>query len=103
MFFNSEVDLDRLILNTTSFDKNTQAENLLHLDKVTIMIIERTKSEIIFRLPGDIKIDELQELTDWFRYLEVTRKSKATQADVDTLVGQIKKGRWARRKQQLAK
>jgi hypothetical protein len=67
------------------------------------MIIERTKSEIIFRLPGDIKIDELQELTDWFRYLEVTRKSKATQADVDTLVSQIKKGRWARRKQQLAK
>jgi len=67
------------------------------------MIIERTQSEIIFRLPGDIKIDELQELTDWFRYLEVTRKSKATQADVDTLVSQIKKGRWARRKQQLAK
>ena len=73
------------------------------MGKVTIMIIERTKSEIIFRLPGDIKIDELQELTDWFRYLEVTRKSKATQADVDTLVSQIKKGRWARRKQQLAK
>ena len=43
------------------------------LDKVTIMIIERTKNEIIFRLPGDIKIDELQELTDWFRYLEVIR------------------------------
>lgn len=83
--------------------KNTQPENLLYLDKVTTMIIERTKSEIIFRLPGDIKIDELQELTDWFRYLEVTRKSKATQADVDVLVGQIKKGRWARRKQLLAK
>ena len=85
------------------FVKNTQPENLLYLDKVTTMIIERTKSEIIFRLPGDIKIDELQELTDWFRYLEVTRKSKATQADVDVLVGQIKKGRWARRKQLLAK
>ncbi len=73
------------------------------MDKVTVMIIERTKNEIIFRLPGDIKIDDLQELTDWFRYLEVTRKSKATQADVDTLVKSVKKGRWARRKQLLSK
>lgn len=90
-------------MQENSYKKNTQRENLLYLDKVTIMIIERTKSEIIFRLPGDIKIDELQELTDWFRYLEVTRKSKATQTDVDELVSEIKKGRWARRKQLLTK
>ena len=71
------------------------------MDKVTIMIIERTNNEIIFRLPGDIKIDELQELTDWFRYLEVTRKSKATQSDVDTLVKSVKKGRWAKAKAKI--
>ncbi len=65
------------------------------------MIIERTKSEIIFRLPADIKIYELQEQTDWFRYLEVTRKRRATQDDADNLVRHIKKGRWARRKAQL--
>jgi len=67
------------------------------------MIIERTNSEIIFRLPIDIKIDELQELTDWFKYLEITRKSNATQTDSDELVLQIKKGRWERRKQLLNK
>jgi hypothetical protein len=65
------------------------------------MIIERTNSEIIFRLPEDIKIDELRELTDWFRYLEVTRKSKATQSDVDTLVKSVKKGRWAKAKAKI--
>ncbi|HSM48389.1 MAG TPA: hypothetical protein VK872_11280 [Draconibacterium sp.] len=65
------------------------------------MIIERTNSEIILRLPGDIKIDELQELTDWFRYLEVTRNSKATQSDVDTLVKSVKKGRWAKAKAKI--
>ena len=75
--------------------------NIIQNDKVTIMIIERTKNEIIFRLPGDIKIDELQELTDWFRYLEVTRKSKATQADVDILVKSVKKGRWAKAKAKI--
>ena len=67
------------------------------------MIIERTKSEIIIRLPGDINIDELQDMTDWFQYKEITRKSKAKQADVDTLVSQIKKGRWDKRKSLLVK
>ncbi len=67
------------------------------------MIIERTESEIIIRLPGDINIDELQDMTDWFQYKEITRNSKAKQADVDALVCQIKKGRWDRRKALLIK
>jgi hypothetical protein len=67
------------------------------------MIIERTESEIIIRLPGDINIDELQDMTDWFQYKEITRNSEAKQADVDALVGQIKKGRWDRRKALLIK
>jgi hypothetical protein len=67
------------------------------------MIIERTKNEIIIRLPGDMNIDELQDMADWFQYKEITRKSKATQADVDILVSQIKKGRWDKRKSALIK
>ena len=55
------------------------------------MIIERTKSEIIIRLPGDINIDELQDMTDWFLYKEITRKSKAKQEDVDDLVNRSKR------------
>jgi hypothetical protein len=67
------------------------------------MIIERTENEIIIRLPGDINIDELQDLKDWFQYLELTAKSKAKQSDVDNLVNKIKKGRWDKRKAQLIK
>ena len=67
------------------------------------MIIERTNSEIIIRLPGDMNIDELQDLKDWFQYQEVTRKSKAKQSDVDTFVNKIKKGRWNKRKARLIK
>ena len=67
------------------------------------MIIERTKKEIIIRLPGDLNIDELQDVTDWLKYKEITRKSKAKQADVDELVTIIKKGRWTRRKEMLIK
>jgi hypothetical protein len=67
------------------------------------MIIERVNNEIIIKLPGDINIDELQDMTDWFQYLEITRKSKAKQSDVDNLVNQIKKGRWDKRKAALIK
>jgi len=67
------------------------------------MIIERTKDEIIIRLPGDIDIDELQDMKDWLEYTEVTRKSKAKQKDVDSLVKEIKKGRWEKREKQLLK
>lgn len=67
------------------------------------MIIERTKDEIIIRLPGNIDIDDLQDFTDWFRYKELTRKSKARQSDVDSLVKEIKKGRWNSRKEMLIK
>jgi hypothetical protein len=67
------------------------------------MIIERTDKEIIIRLPGDINIDELQDLKDWFQFKEVTRKSKAKQSDVDAIVNKIKKGRWNKRKAVLIK
>jgi anti-anti-sigma regulatory factor len=67
------------------------------------MIIERTKDEIIIRLPGDIDIDELQDMKDWLEYTEVARKSKAKQKDVDSLVKEIKKGRWEKREKQLLK
>ncbi len=65
------------------------------------MIIERTKDEIIIRLPADINIDDFQDMTDWFQYKELTRNSKAKQEDVDALVNQVKKGRWNKRKESM--
>ena len=71
----------------------------LNFVKKAVMIIERTKKEIIFRLPNNINMDDLQDLSDLFEYKEITRKSKATQKDVDLLVKTIKKGRWEKTKQ----
>jgi len=65
------------------------------------MVIERTQNEIIFRFPRSMDLDDLQDLTDFFEYRELTRKSKATQKDVDALVKSVKKGRWEKTKQQL--
>lgn len=65
------------------------------------MIIERNKDEIVFRLSGNINIDDLQDMTDLFEFKEISKKSKATQKDVDKLVKTIKKGRWERTKDEL--
>jgi uncharacterized protein YfkK (UPF0435 family) len=65
------------------------------------MKIERTKNEIIFRLPNSVDMDDLQDLTDLFEYKEIVKKSFASQEDVDILVKEIKKGRWEKTKQKL--
>ena len=65
------------------------------------MIIERNKDEVVFRLPGNISIDDLQDMTDLFEFKEISKKSKATQKDVDKLVSTIKKGRWKKTKGEL--
>ncbi len=65
------------------------------------MQIERTKDEVIFRLPADTDIDDLQAMIDFFEYIQIVKKSKASQQDVDDLVKEVKKGRWAKTKSKL--
>ncbi|MBK6997853.1 MAG: hypothetical protein IPH31_24310 [Lewinellaceae bacterium] len=65
------------------------------------MTIERTNSEIIIKLPTYVNVEGVQRLLDFLMYREVTAKSKATQEDVDQLVAEVKKGRWARNKKRL--
>jgi hypothetical protein len=65
------------------------------------MIIERNKDEVVFRLPGNINIDDLQDMTDLFEFKEISKKSIASQMDVDKLVKNIKKGRWQKTKNEL--
>ena len=62
------------------------------------MIIERTKKEIIFRLPSNIKIEILQDIAELFEFNEIAKKSIANQKEVDDLVKTIKKGRWTKTK-----
>jgi len=65
------------------------------------MIIERGKDEVVFRLSGNINIDDLQDMTDLFEFKEIAGKSKATQKEVDKLVKTIKKGRWGKTKNEM--
>jgi hypothetical protein len=64
------------------------------------MIIERNTNEVIFRLDASVKLDDLQALADYFLYEKIGSKSKATQAQVNALVKEAKRGRWAKTRTQ---
>lgn len=60
------------------------------------MILERTKDEILVRLPSDVDLSELQNMLDFLMYKELTSKSKAEQEDVDELSKAVNKSIWTK-------
>lgn len=65
------------------------------------MVIERTKNELIFKIPENINIDDIQDFIDYLNYRMATKKNKATQEQVNELVNSIKIGRLERTKKRL--
>ena len=58
------------------------------------MILERTKNEILVRLPAYVDLSELQNILDFLKYKENTAKSKATQKEVDSLSESVNTSIW---------
>lgn len=67
------------------------------------MLIERTSSEVIIRLPSYVDTEGLQRLVDYLSYKEATSKSKAKQSDVDKLAKDVKKGWWSKNRSRFIK
>jgi hypothetical protein len=60
------------------------------------MILERTKSEILVRLPAYVDLTELQNMLDYLQYKELTAKSTAKQSDIDELSKEVNKSIWTK-------
>ena len=67
------------------------------------MVIERTDTEVIIRLPSTVDTEGLQRLVDYLTYKELTSISKAKQADANKLAKQVKKGWWNKNRSRLVK
>ncbi len=67
------------------------------------MVIERTKDEVIVRLPSYVDTEGLQNIINYLIYKEATAKSQAKQEDVDKFVKSIKKGWWKKNKSRFIK
>ena len=63
------------------------------------MILERTKDEILIRLPANIDASDLQTMLDYLQYLELTANSSATETDVESLAESANKSMWQKVKE----
>ena len=79
----------------------TNQVRLLILPPRRIMVIERTETEVIIRLPASVSIEALQSLLDFLRFQELTTGISATQADADALAKEAKHGWWAANHERL--
>ena len=53
------------------------------------MLVERTKKEVIIRLPASVDTEDLQDFLNYARYKELTAGFKVDQKEVDKLSAQI--------------
>lgn len=67
------------------------------------MLVERKNNEVIVRLDGAIDVDFLQRTLNYLRYLELGAKSKATQAQINKLAKEVKKGWWKKNRDKFIK
>ncbi len=67
------------------------------------MQIERTKKEVIIRLPATVDTEDLQDFLDYARYKELTSKFSVSQSQVDKLARQINKSWWTKNRKRFIK
>ena len=54
--------------------------------------IERTDNEFIIKLPLDVNPVDIQSVLEYFRFLDVVSRSKATEQDIEELSKEVKSG-----------
>lgn len=60
--------------------------------------IERTDEAIVIKLPLDTKMTDLKWILNYFEYVDLVSKSKATQPEIDALAKEVKSGWWEQNK-----
>ncbi len=65
------------------------------------MLIERTKREIIIRLPASVDTEDLQAMVNYLRYREIVSKVKVPQKRVDALARQVNRAWWQKNRKRF--
>lgn len=58
------------------------------------MVLERTKDEIVIRIPASVDLTELQNMLDYLRYKEIAEESVAKQTDAEELSRMVNEAMW---------
>jgi hypothetical protein len=75
----------------------------LYLLKALKMVLERTDTEIVIRLPKGIDWGDLESILKYIRYREIVSKSEATQEDIDQIATEMNTSWWAENQHRFLK
>ena len=67
------------------------------------MVIERTSTEVIIRLPASVDTEDLQDFLNYARYKELTANFKTDQNEVDKITNDINAKWWTKNRSKLIK
>ena len=67
------------------------------------MVIERTSTEVIIRLPASVDTEDLQDFLNYARYKELTANFKTDQKEVDKIANEINAKWWTKNRRKLIK
>lgn len=65
------------------------------------VIVERTEKEILIKLPLNTEIADIQQILNYFEYINLVNKSQATQEQIDDLAREVNKGWWEKNKERF--
>ena len=74
----------------------------LSLGTMALQINENRKNEVVITLKGPIDQAMIEHVVKYMRYLQIVRKSKATQAEIDKLVDEVDTAMWRKRRKRMA-
>ena len=69
---------------------------------MALQINENRKNEVVITLKGPIDQAMIEHVVKYMRYLQIVRKSKATQAEIDKLVDEVDTAMWRKRRKRMA-
>jgi len=67
------------------------------------MVIERTASEFVIRVPFTADAERMQDLIDYLRYRELTANYRVEQSEVNTLAQSINRNWWQQNQSKFEK
>lgn len=69
---------------------------------MALKISENKKKEVVITLSGPIDQAMIDHVVKSLRYLQILKKSKATQADIDKLADEVDTAMWVKSRKRMA-
>ena len=64
--------------------------------------VERTEKEILIKLPLNTEVSDIQQILNYFEYINLASKSQAKQEQIDALAKEVNQSWWVKNKERFA-